>query len=322
MGLFRKLQRIPVRIHFEISRALNQRHRYDFPPENNGWEKVGTKPVFGDLTTGTMFDPFVYVEGEKFIMVLSERTTGSLVRIESYDGENWSDKTTILTGIPNTWESAVNRASLVHKDNKWHLWYTGRDGRVSKIGYATSDDGIHFIRQSKFPVLYPETEQEGESVMNPHVIWNSKKDCYQMWYAAGEDYEPDVLFYAESNDGQSWKNRRLVLSKDSSHEWEKTKVGGCHVVLNEKGLYTMYYIGYQNVDVARICEAISEDGINWNRSKNNLLIGPTRNSWDADAVYKPSVVVKDNCCYMWYNGRKSHREYIGLATRNINENEI
>lgn len=316
MGLFRKLQRIPVRIHFEISRALNQRHRYDFPPENNGWEKVGTKPVFGDLTTGTMFDPFVYVEGEKFIMVLSERTTGSLVRIESYDGENWSDKTTILTGIPNTWESAVNRASLVHKDNKWHLWYTGRDGRVSKIGYATSDDGIHFIRQSKFPVLYPETEQEGESVMNPHVIWNSKKDCYQMWYAAGETYEPDIICYAESKDGVLWKKHfHPVLAKYPQHEWEKYKVGGCQVIQLQDGTFKIYYIGYQNLDVARICMANSTDGIKWERNDENLLISPSKNAWDADAVYKPTIVEKDNVLFMWYNGRNAHEEYIGLAIK-------
>lgn len=316
MGLFRKLQRIPVRIHFEISRALNQRHRYDFPPENNGWEKVGTKPVFGDLTTGTMFDPFVYVEGEKFIMVLSERTTGSLVRIESYDGENWSDKTTILTGIPNTWESAVNRASLVHKGNKWHLWYTGRDGRVSKIGYATSDDGIHFIRQSKFPVLYPETEQEGESVMNPHVIWNSKKDCYQMWYAAGETYEPDIICYAESKDGVLWKKHfHPVLAKYPQHEWEKYKVGGCQVIQLQDGSFKIYYIGYQNLDVARICMANSTDGIKWERNDENLLISPSKNAWDADAVYKPTIVEKDNVLFMWYNGRNAHEEYIGLAIK-------
>lgn len=316
MGLFRKLRRIPVRIHFEISRALNQRHRYDFPPENNGWEKVGTKPVFGDLTTGTMFDPFVYVEGEKFIMVLSERTTGSLVRIESYDGENWSDKTTILTGIPNTWESAVNRASLVHKGNKWHLWYTGRDGRVSKIGYATSDDGIHFIRQSKFPVLYPETEQEGESVMNPHVIWNSKKDCYQMWYAAGETYEPDIICYAESKDGVLWKKHfHPVLAKYPQHEWEKYKVGGCQVIQLQDGTFKIYYIGYQNLDVARICMANSTDGIKWERNDENLLISPSKNAWDADAVYKPTIVEKDNVLFMWYNGRNAHEEYIGLAIK-------
>lgn len=313
MSLFRKLQRIPIRIHFEISRALNQRHRYDFPPENNGWKKMGEKPVFGDLTTGTMFDPFVCIEGDKFIMVVSERITGNLVRIVSYNGESWSGKTTILTGIPNTWESAVNRASLIHKDNKWHLWYTGRDGKVSKIGYATSNDGIHFIRQSKLPVLYPKTEQEGESVMNPHVIWNIKKNCYQMWYAAGEDYEPDVLFYAESNDGQSWTNRRLVLSKDTSHEWEKTKVGGCHVVLNEEGLYTMYYIGYQNVDVARICYATSNDGIHWDRANYNILLSPSKGSWDSDATYKPTVVEKQDGKYLWYNGRSKHNEFIGLA---------
>jgi len=66
---------------------------------------------------------------------------------------------------------------------------------------------------------------------------------------------------------------------------------GCDI-LKENDRYYMFYIGYQNVDTARVCMAESNDGIhNWVRSMDNPVISPEKKSWDADAVYKPTVVL-------------------------------
>lgn len=200
---------------------------------------------------------------ETFVMILSERKNQSLVRLESADGIRWSAPQTILEPVEETWEHLVNRATIV-KDSIYHLFYTGQSPDVSKIGHATSTDGISFTRDPMNPVLAPTEQEEGESVMNPCVVYNKNKGCFQMWYAAGENYEPDVIFYAESKDGQTWtKRKQPVLTKLSEHEWEKAKVGGCDVKISEDGQYIMYYIGYQNEDVARICFATSSDGIVW-----------------------------------------------------------
>lgn len=311
MSIIRKIKIILHRIYFKIIRYLNQRHCYDFPAENNGWKKFGDQPVLGNEITGTMFDPFVYMENNLLVMIVSERKTGNLVRLESSDGIKWKNQKTVLERIGGTWESIVNRASVVVHDGKWHMWYTGQDGTSSKIGYAISNDGIHYSRVQQQPVV-SSIGGEGVSVMNPHVIWNKTKNVFQMWYAAGEDYEPDILCYAESEDGVNWSKRQKVLEKDPSHEWEKAKVGGCHVTIDNSGLYTMYYIGYQNVDVARICFAKSTNGIHWTRPKNNLLISPSRGAWDSDAVYKPTVVERNGKLLLWYNGRSALDEYIGL----------
>jgi predicted GH43/DUF377 family glycosyl hydrolase len=137
-----------------------------------------------------------------------------------------------------------------------------------------------------------------------------------MWYSAGDTYEPDFICYAESADGISWKkNDTPVLSKYLDHVWEKYKVGGCCVRKNTDGLYEIYYIGYQNLDVARICYAHSKDGKNWTRDDENLLLSPSAKSWDSDAVYKPSVIKRLGKYYLWYNGRRACDEYIGLAIK-------
>lgn len=296
-------------------REINQKHSYDYPDENNGWHKIGKSPVYGNESTNSVFDPFVLKDNKRFLMAVSERKNHGIDLLESTDGIKWAKISTILTSRPNTWEHFVNRASIILVNGVWHMWYTGQSPHISKIGHAISLDGIHYQRQSK-PCLVATLKHEGVSVMNPCVLWNETKQLFQMWYAAGENYEPDVLFYAESKDGDYWiKKESPVLTKYKKNKWEKYKVGGCDVKKQKDGTYIMYYIGYQNLDVARICYAISVDGINWIRPSFNLCIAPTANSWDSAATYKPSVVEDNGKLYMWYNGRNGISEYIGLAIK-------
>lgn len=135
-----------------------------------------------------------------------------------------------------------------------------------------------------------------------------------MWYSAGETYEPNVINYAVSSDGINWKKRNTPVLEKGSAEWEKDRIGGCQVI-KDADEYTIYYIGYQNIDLARICYAQSKDGINWIRPQNNLLLSPSADSWDSDAVYKPSVVSYKGQKLLFYNGHKGGGEYIGLATK-------
>ena len=315
MLTIKRIVNMPYRLMFEIKRFLNQRHRYDFPSENNGWKKVGKKPVYGDESTGTIFDPYVYLEGDTFIMIASERKSGSLIRVESKDGETWGNRQVVLEGVKDSWEEIVNRGCLIEVNGYWHLWYTGQKDGVSSIGYAKGQSLQSLKRVQQTPVLQTSEIFEGVSAMNPCVIWNDKKHLFQMWYAAGEDYEPDVICYAESLDGIVWiKHSEPVLSALLKHEWESAKVGGCDVKITMGGgEYEMYYIGYQNIDVARICRATSDDGIHWRRNDNNLVIAPTKGGWDADATYKPTLLTVNGVKYLWYNGRKGDREYIGLT---------
>ena len=318
LGLFYHSEIISVcKKQYSRIRFINQLSRYDFPDENNGWTKYG-EPLYGSKETKSVFDPFVYMEDGTFIMIVSERKDNSIIRLESADGIKWTDAQTILEPVKGSWEHIVNRSTIVKKDSLYHLFYTGQSPDISKIGHATSTDGITFKRDTKNPVLVPTEQEKGESVMNPCVIYNEGKGCFQMWYAAGENYEPDVLFYAESKDGQSWiKRKEAVLTKFPSHEWEKAKVGGCDVKIMDDGKYVMYYIGYQNEDVARICFATSSDGITWERTDSNLILAPTRDGWDSDATYKPSYLEHNGKAYLWYNGRSGRLERIGLATKDL-----
>lgn len=297
-------------------RERNQRHCYDFPSENNGWRKFGTQPVYGDSLTGTVFDPYVYMEDSTFLMCASERKSGDLILLSSKDGKQWNYQLVMLSHISHTWEHEINRGCVVKKGNVYYLWYTGQQNGVSKIGLAISHDGKSYQRVQTSPVLQPELPKEGVSVMNPCVLWDDDIHSFRMWYSAGENYEPDVICYAESTDGIHWEKKTVpVLGKMQEHIYEQYKVGGCNVHKIDRNHFVMYYIGYQNVDVARICFAISADGRSWHRNFYNLLISPSENSWDAHATYKPSVVAFNDSLFLYYNGRKNAQEYIGLALK-------
>ena len=119
------------------------------------------------------------------------------------------------------------------------MYYTGQYNGISKIGLAFSDDGYNFVKYNNNPVLEPEFDFEKQSVMNPHVIYDKEENLFKMWYSAGETYEPDVICYATSKDGITWKKyeKNPIFTpnpKKMSLDW--FKIGGCdvHKISNQK----------------------------------------------------------------------------------------
>lgn len=319
------VSKIANRIALDIRRGLHKKSAYDYPSVSKGWEKYET-PLIGGDADGTFYDPFVRNVNGSYIMFVSHRDTKSIVRCDSTDGIHWSKPVCILKNdLESTWEKSVNRASFVIKDGVWHLWYTGVGDRSYKIGLAISKDGYHFDRYKGNPILTPSDIFEKNAVMNPCVIWDDRCGLFKMWYAAGEQFEPDVLCYASSEDGIIWeKSKSNPILYKSKNKYDCYKVGGCDV-LKVNNAYYMFYIGYENIDTSRICVAQSINGIDgWIRLPVNPIISPTKYAWDADSVYKPSVIynMQDKEFMLWYNGRKNHMERIGLASYKKTENKI
>jgi len=282
------------------------------------WEKYHGNPVLGGQV-GTVFDPFVIKEGNLFRMWFSWRIYDSIAHTQSYDGISWSGPIRVLR--PNSssgWESKVNRASVVHNSAGYHMFYTGQTTTHSRIGYATSIDGINWQRRLSQapPVLVPERPWEKTSVMMPHVIYDSTISKFRMWYSGGEQFEPDAIGYAESGDGYSWWKHpsNPIFRPNPNNRWESHKVTACYV-LHHNDYYYMFYIGFENLYHAQIGVARSKDGITgWERNPNNPIIRRGENAWESEAVYKPTVILSGQKWWLWYNARRSDwREQIGLA---------
>src|SRR5262249_8396283 len=149
-------------------------------------------PVMGGKF-GTCFDISVLRENNKYRMWLSWRPKQSVALVESTDGMRWSEPPRVVLGPrkESGWEDDINRPVVLHVGGRYHMWYTGQAREHSWLGYAVSQDGVNWTRQSKDPVLSPEKPWEKVAVMCPHVLWDPGAKLYRMYYSAGEQYEPD-----------------------------------------------------------------------------------------------------------------------------------
>jgi len=282
-----------------------------------GWHKYEKNPVLGG-ELGTCFDVAVLDEGNTYRMYFSWRPKGSIALVESRDGISWSEPRIVLGPRSRSgWEGRVNRPAVIKHKNNYHMWYTGQSKDRSWIGYATSSDGVTWQRISEKPVLSPEQTWEGAAVMCPHVMWNEEKDLYEMWYSAGEQYEPNAIGYATSKDGLNWTKLagNPVFTADRNNEWEKHKVTGCQVI-REDDWYVMFYIGFTNEHRAQIGLVRSHDGkTGWQRHPENPIIWPGEGTWDGDSCYKPFAIYEEekDRWLLWYNGRLKNVEQIGMA---------
>ena len=75
----------------------------------------------------------------------------------STDGIHWkkAEQNPILdVGPPGSWDSVVAKLPAVTKHNdKFYMFYSGRDGKTKQIGLATSDDAVHWKKAPSNPVL-------------------------------------------------------------------------------------------------------------------------------------------------------------------------
>ena len=292
-----------------VTRAADQ------PETAGGWRKYETNPVLGGKL-GTCFDVALLQDGSKYRMWFSWRPKQSVALVGSTDGIHWNEPEIVLGPNRATdWEDDINRPVVVHREDGYHMWYTGQARNHSWIGYARSGDGHAWRRVSNKPVISPDVPWEKVAVMCPHVVWDASAHLFRMWYSGGEQYEPDAIGYATSSDGLAWTKSAAnpVFQADPGIDWEKHKVTACQVEQRD-GWYIMFYIGFRDIDHAQIGIARSRDGIShWERLPANPIIRPGEDKWDHDACYKPFAIFDGSKWLLWYNGRHGGVEQIGLA---------
>lgn len=299
------------------------------PPQQK-WLKRHT-PVFGGGALGTCFDAVFVKEAEedhesseevKYKMYFSWRPKRSIASTTSRDGIEWDQHPTILLSPVNhydDWEVEVNRPYVLKHNNTYHMWYTGQSpvpALKSRLGYAQSQDGVEWKRNPR-PVLKPELPWEKGAIMCTHVLYDSAKSEYRMWYSAGDKYEPDAIGHAVSLDGVHWnrtsENPIFAPNEQDHSAFDALKVTCPHIIFDGV-YYNMFYIGFNN-DESSIGLARSKDGLSdWERHPGNPIIRHAPGDWDSISSYKPYLLHNGTHWLMWYNGRSSALEQIGLAT--------
>jgi len=226
------------------------------------------------------------------------------------------------------WQKAdvFNPAAIV-KDNKVFLLIRCEDnpaaflgGRTSRIGLASSDDGIHFTKYPE-PVLYPDSSQFMQydypgGCEDPRVV-QTADGLYVVVYTSW-NYKVARLSVAFSSDLIHWEKKGPAFSKANDGKfadiWSKsgsiiTKMeDGRQVAALIDGKYLMYW-GENFVNLAW-----SENLYDWypsldEKGELKALISPRKNKFDSRLTEcGPPAIINDEGIVLFYNGKNSEND--------------
>jgi beta-1,2-mannosidase len=208
----------------------------------------------------------------------------------------------VLTPQGDGWESAgaFNPAVVVH-DGRIVMLYRAQDRNgTSRLGYATSADGIRFTRRPE-PVLSPETDYErGGGIEDPRLV--KIDDTYYLTYT-GYNKKDAQLCLATSTDLVHW-NRKGVILPAYKGRWNVgwTKAGA---IVPEKidGKYWMYFLGTAADKTDQMGVAYSDDLVHWTEALDTPVLPRRPGLFDSRVVEPgPPPIVIDDSIAMIYNG--------------------
>ena len=86
---------------------------------------------------------------------------------ESEDGVNWASHPETVIGADQAWEAdRLFYPTVIKRDGVFMMWYgsyQASDRHTTAIGFAISEDGIHWTKHPDNPVFGPNPEREWES---------------------------------------------------------------------------------------------------------------------------------------------------------------
>jgi predicted GH43/DUF377 family glycosyl hydrolase len=129
------------------------------------------------------------------------------------------------------------------ESGKFRMWYgsniawgAAKADMRHLIKYAESDDGIHWTRNNQIAIDFSGPEEY--AICKPCVIKDA--DRYRMWFCArGKAYR---IYYAESEDGISWRRQAEPDLSVSENGWDSEMVE-YPFVFDHRGARYMLYAG-------------------------------------------------------------------------------
>jgi len=189
----------------------------------------------------------------------------------------------------STWDQHIReRGYILLEDGIYKMWYTGYvggDNDPKSLGYATSNDGINWLRYPKNPI-FSQRWTEDMFVMK-------FEDKYYM-YAEGKN---DVAHALISADGLSWKDLGDLVILTVKGDTIPGPYGTPSVVI-ENG---KWYLFYERNDLA-IWIATSIDKVTWKNIQDEPVLGKGPGSYDSGAVASNQVVKFKGKYFMYYHG--------------------
>lgn len=220
----------------------------------------------------------------------------------------------VLSPRGNGWEAAAtfNPAVVLHA-GKIVMIYRAQDTQgTSRLGYAESADGIHFVRRGE-PVLGPTEEYEKDGgVEDPRLIQFG--DTYYLTYT-GYNKKDAQLCLATSKDLIHWERKGVIIPANQGNWNVKWTKSGAILPEQIDGKYWMYFLGTSADNKDQVGLAYSSDLIHWTEATKTPALPVRPGRFDSRVAEPgPAPIVTSAGIILIYNGADDNLVYrTGLA---------
>lgn len=211
--------------------------------------------------------------------------------------------------------------TVVKYGGKFVMLYRAQDVHgKSSLGYASSDDGVHFVRRSD-PVMFGEAPYEsGGGVEDPRLV--KIGDTFYLTYTAynneggqgahanGPIHGDAQLCLATSTDLIHWKRQGVIMPAYKGKwniGWTKS---GAIIPEKIKGKYWMYYLADGANQLTQMSIAYSKDLMHWTDALDHPVLSSRPKMFDSQVVEPgPAPVMTEDGIFLIYNGADGDNVY-------------
>ncbi|PYY15869.1 MAG: glycosidase [Acidobacteria bacterium] len=221
----------------------------------------------------------------------------------------WSSPTPVISPASSGPASAgAFNPAAIRDRGKTILLYREQDAAgTSRIGYASSADGIHFTISDQ-PVLTPEADYEKEGgVEDPRVL--KIVDTYYMTYT-GYNKKDAQLCLATSTDLIHWDRKGILLPAYKGNwntGWTKS---GAIIPQKITGKWWMYYLGTAPDKRDYMGLAWSDDLLHWSDATAQPVLPRRAGAFDSRVMEPgPPPIITDAGILLIYNAADENLVY-------------
>lgn len=313
----------------------------------HSWKRDPRNPVLPpgkDFDAGCCMNPFVLRQGDEYWLYYagadkSGRRRICLATTPVSDLTAWKRHGPLFeNGGKGSFDETWSVLPCVHRiGGKWHMYFSGRSAEkgtglqgFNGIGLATSDDLKTWKRQGDTPILkgdgYPDWPDNRGIAGGGRIIevpGENGKTIYRMYYtlATGKpskklsEDQAKQSVSADSTDGLTWTNRRVLLRPRPEVDYENAGVIALNVWKTKTRWRAIYAAIGSKFGAYSIVEAVSTDGLTWDRGKpgENLAIAPGGAAWESKMTEYPNVIEENGKLRLFYCGNGYGATGIGTA---------
>ncbi len=257
----------------------------------------------------------------------------------SSDGTVWARANggnPVLQATPGAFDQdGVYGADVVYDPTDpiapYRMWYSGRADVFGGIGYATSTDGLTWLKYTgggslPLPVLNhgPAGSADSFSAADPAVLKDGS--TWKMWYT-GDDSSKKRIAYATSLDGIVWAKGGKVIAPEDPGVSANIQFGAfAPTVWKTASGYSMLLTGRKlvggGVYQTKVMDTTSTDGIAWVGPSPALNPSGSNTNFDYSNLNSPDILLDPGSASpykLYYSGNTidangNFHTRIGLAT--------